>query len=61
MSDVVSTGDHLRRWGLDFKQSSLGHIAQILRHPVLDASRRPPLSRHAVVPIRFRVQVSRVT
>ena len=30
-------------WGLDFKQSSLSHIARASRHPALNASRRPPL------------------
>lgn len=49
------------RWEFGFKQSSLSHIARVLRHPALDASRRTPLSEHAVVPSRFRVQVSPAT
>jgi hypothetical protein len=53
-----SDGGGRRRWRLGLKQSSLGHIARVLRRGALDASRRPPLSRHAMVPSRFRVQVS---
>ena len=61
VSGVVPMGAHFHRWGLGFKQSSLGHIARVLRHPALDASRRPPLPWHALVPSRFRVQVSQAT
>jgi hypothetical protein len=32
------------RWGLDFKQSNLGHIARISQYPALDTSRRTLLS-----------------
>lgn len=58
---VIPEGAHSHRWRLDFKQSSLGHIARISRHPALDASRRPPLPWHALVPIRFPIQVSQAT
>jgi hypothetical protein len=44
-------------WGLGFRQSSLGHIARVLRHPALDASRPPPLSWHAAFPLGFRLKV----
>jgi hypothetical protein len=59
VTGVVPAGAHSHRWRLGFKQSSLGHIARILRHPAMDASRRPPLHRHALVPFRFPIQVSR--
>jgi len=54
-------GAHFHHWRLGFKQSSLGRIARVSRHAALDASRRPPLPWHALVPSRFRVQVSQVT
>jgi hypothetical protein len=50
-----------RRWELGFQQSSLGRIVRVSRHPALDASRRTPLPEHAVVPSRFRAQVSPAT
>src|SRR6266480_7662187 len=58
---VIPEGAHIHRWRLGLKQSSLGHIARVLQHPALDASRRPPLSWHALVPFGFPVQVSQVT
>ena len=61
VTSVVPTGAHFHLWRLGFKQSSLGHIARVLRHPALDASRRPPLPWHALVPSRFRVQVNQAT
>jgi hypothetical protein len=61
VTSVVPTGAHFHRWRLGFKQSSLGHIARVSRHPALDASRRPPLPWHALVPSRFRVQVNQAT
>ena len=61
VTSVVPTGAHFHLWKLGFKQSSLGHIARVLRHPALDASRRPPLPWHALVPSRFRVQVNQAT
>jgi hypothetical protein len=61
VSSVVPTDAHFHRWGLGFKQSSLGHITRVPRRVALDASRSPPRFRHALVPSRFRVQVSRQT
>src|SRR5215472_3238770 len=58
---VVPAGAHSHRWRLGFKQSSLGHIARASRHPVLDASRRPSLPWHALVPLRFPLQVNQAT
>jgi hypothetical protein len=59
VTGVIPAGAHSHRWRLGFKQSSLDRIARILRHPAMDASRRPPLHRHALVPFGFPVQVSR--
>jgi hypothetical protein len=61
VSGVIPMSAHSHYWRLGFKQSSLGPIARVSRHVALDASRRPPLSWHALVPSRFRVQVSQVT
>ncbi len=58
---VIPEGAHIHHWRLGFKQSSLGHITRALRHPALDASRRPPLPWHALAPFRFPVQVSQAT
>ena len=58
---VIPAGAHIHHWRLGFKQSSLGHIARVLRHPALNASRRPPLSWHALVPFGFPIQVSQAT
>jgi hypothetical protein len=58
---VIPEGAHIHRWRLGLKQSSLGHIVRALRHPALDASRRPPLPWHALVPFWFPVQVSQAT
>jgi hypothetical protein len=61
VAGVVSMGAHVHRWRLGFKQSSLGHITRVLQRAALDASGRPLLSWHALVPSRFRVQVSQAT
>jgi hypothetical protein len=61
VTDVIPAGAHFHHWRLGFKQSSLGHIVRALRHPGLDASSRSPLSRHALVPDGFPLQVSRAT
>ena len=61
VSGVIPAGDRSHRWGLGFKQSSLGHIARVLQHPALNASRRPPLSRHATFPLSFHLEVGQVT
>jgi hypothetical protein len=58
---VIPEGAHIHHWRLGLKQSSLGHIARVLRHPALNASRRPPRSWHALVPFGFPVQVSQAT
>lgn len=58
---VIPAGDRLHRWGLGFRQSSLGHIARVLRHPALDASRRPPLPWHAAFPLGFHLKVGQAT
>ena len=47
------------RWALDFKQSSFRHITRVLQGRALHVFGRSPLSRHAVVPLGFRRQVSR--
>ena len=52
---------HIHRRRLPFRQFSLGHITPVLRHPALDASRRPPLPWHALVPFGLPVQVSQVS
>lgn len=49
---------YIYRWGLGFKQSSLGLIARALRHLALDISELTPLPWHAVVPFGFLFQVS---
>lgn len=61
VSSVIPMDAHIHHWGLDFKQSSLGHIRRVPKRIALDASRRPPRFRHALVPSRFHVQVSRQT
>jgi hypothetical protein len=61
VTDVIPAGAHFHHWRLGFKQSSLGHIVRVLRHPDLDASSRSPLPRHALVPDGFPLQVSRAT
>ena len=33
VTGVVPTGEHSHHWRLGFKQSSLGHIARVSRHP----------------------------
>jgi hypothetical protein len=54
VSSVIPMDAHIHRRGLDFKQSSLGHIRRVPKRIALDASRRPPRFRHALVPSRFR-------
>lgn len=44
VSGIVPVSFYLCRWRLGFEQSSLGHIARVLRPSALDTSRRPPLS-----------------
>jgi hypothetical protein len=61
VSDVVPMGAHSHRWTLGFKQSSLGHIARVVQRAVLDVSGRSLFSWQALVPSRFRVQVSQLT
>ena len=61
VSDVVPMGAHSHRWTLGLKQSSFGHIARVMQRAVLDASGRPLFSWHALVPSRFRGQVSQLT
>ena len=61
VTGVIPAGAHFHHWRLGFKQSSLGHIVRVLRHPDLYASSRPPLPRHALVPFRFPLQVNRAT
>jgi hypothetical protein len=61
VSDVVPMGAHSHRWTLGLKQSSFGPIARDMQRAVLDASGRPLFSWHALVPSRFRVQVSQLT
>src|SRR5690349_1629194 len=60
-SDVVATSGRLHRWRLGFEQSSPRHIARVSRGGTVHVFRYPSLSRHAVVPFGFRLQVSRVT
>jgi hypothetical protein len=58
VSGVIPMGAHFHRWRLGIRQFSFGHIARVLRRDALNASQRPPLSWHALVSSRFRVQVS---
>jgi len=53
-------GGHFHRWRLGCKQSSFGHIMRVLQRTATDAFGKPLLYRHAIVPSRFRVQVSRL-
>src|SRR5260370_188216 len=55
---VIPEGAHIHHWRLGFKQSSLGHITRVLRHPPLDASNPPPLSYHPLVPFTFPPRVA---
>jgi hypothetical protein len=44
VSGVIPMDAHFHRWGLDFKQSSLGHITRVPQHHGSDASARLLLS-----------------
>jgi len=61
VSGVIPKGACFHRWRLGIRQFSFGHIARVLRHTALDASRRPSLFWHALVPLSFRGWVSQLT
>jgi hypothetical protein len=61
VAGVMPMGAHSHRWTLGFQQSRLGHIARVVQRTALDASGRPLFSWPALVPSRFRVQVSQLT
>jgi hypothetical protein len=61
LSDAVAAVSLLHSGNIGFKQFSFRHITRVLRDSSFGIFRILPLSRHAVVPFTFRLQVSRVT
>jgi hypothetical protein len=60
LSDAVAAVSLLHSGNIGFKQSSLRHITRALRDGSFGIFHILPLSRHAVVPLAFRSQVSRL-
>ena len=59
--DAVAAVSLLHTGNIGFRQFGFRHITRVLRDGSIGTFRILPLSRHAVVPSTFRLQVSRVT
>ena len=61
LQQTFLTGDvRFHHWKLRFSQSRFHHIARVLHNTILNVFRSFMRSSHALVPFRFRVQVSEV-